>query len=171
MDITFEESVEFVRVGQGEDNRTLLLRLKAQARPQAAAAAAPTAPSPPASNDPVAMLASAKAMLAAQDYDGAIALLNQVLNLPPNDASQEAQELIGQVREALGSDDRARAEYQLYLKLYPDGPGAERARARLAGLDLPEAEAVASGRTAPAPGHDLGQRVELLLRRQLAHSH
>ena len=150
LDITFEESVEFVRVGQGEDNRTLLLRLKAQARPQPAAAAAPTAPIPPASNDPVAMLASAKAMLAAQDYDGAIALLNQVLNLPPNDASQEAQELIGQVREALGSDDRARAEYQLYLKLYPDGPGAERVRARLAGLDLPEAEAVASGR-APRP--------------------
>lgn len=66
------------------------------------------------------------------------------------DASQEAQELIGQVREALGSSDRARAEYQLYLKLYPDGDGAARVRERLAALDLPEAEAVAGG-SAPRP--------------------
>lgn len=159
LDITFESPVEFVRIGQGADNRTMVVSLKAQAHampeaapsePAPAAAAAPAVPAPGPEAGPVAMLASAKAMMGKQDYDGAIALLNQILNLPPNDASQEAQELIGQVREALGGADRARAEYTLYLKLYPDGEGAERVRARLAGLDLPEAQAVAGG-NAPRP--------------------
>ena len=147
LDINFEAPVEFVRIGQGSDNRSLVLQLRAQA-PAAAAPAAP--PVAAATDDPLAMLAQGKEALARQDYDSAIALLNRILNLPPNGASQEAQELIGQVREALGSNDRARAEYQLYLKLYPDGDGAARVRERLAALDLPEAQAVAGGR-APRP--------------------
>lgn len=145
LDINFEAPVEFVRIGQGSDNRSVVLQLKAQAP----AVVPPTAPVA-ATDDPAMMLAQGKEALGRQDYDGAIALLNRILNLPPNAASQEAQELIGQVREALGSNDRARAEYQLYLKLYPDGEGAARVRERLAALDLPEAQAVAGGR-APRP--------------------
>jgi tetratricopeptide (TPR) repeat protein len=152
LDVTFESPVEFIRIGQGPDNRSLLLVLKSQA--PLAEVSMPQQPAAPTSTAPGGMLAEAKAALAKQDYDNAIALLNRILNLPPNDESQEAQELIGQVREALGSTDRARAEYQLYLKLFPDGPGAERVRARLAGLDLPEAQAVAGGR-APRPRQTL----------------
>jgi tetratricopeptide (TPR) repeat protein len=147
LDINFEAPVEFLRIGQGSDNRSLVLQLRAQAPVPVAPAAPPAAA---ASDDPLIMLAQAREDLARQDYDGAIALLNRILNLPPNAASQAAQELIGQVREALGSNDRARAEYQLYLKLYPDGDGAARVRDRLAALDLPEAQAVAGGR-APRP--------------------
>jgi tetratricopeptide (TPR) repeat protein len=152
LDVTFDAPVEVIGVGQigrSADNRSIVLQLKAQ---EAAPAAQPSEPAAATSTatEPVAMLADAKAALGRQDYDSAIALLNRILNLPPNDASQEAQELIGQVREALGGSDRARAEYQLYLKLYPEGPGADRVRERLAALDLPEAKAVAGG-SAPRP--------------------
>ena len=155
LDITFEAPVEVIgvgQIGQSADNRSIVLRLKAQAPlvPETTTEPPPTAAAPSTATEPVGMLADARAALGRQDYDAAIDLLNRVLNMPPNDASQEAQELIGQVREALGSSDRARAEYQLYLKLYPEGDGAERVRARLAALDLPEAQAVAGG-SAPRP--------------------
>ena len=52
----------------------------------------------------------------------AVLALNRALNLPPNAYSQEAQELIGIARERNGEIAKALAEYQLYLKLYPDGP-------------------------------------------------
>ena len=38
--------------------------------------------------------------------------------------SQEAQEFIGFAREKDGDAARARAEYELYLQLYPDSPAA-----------------------------------------------
>lgn len=144
LDVTFSAPIEITsvgQIGQSADNRSIVLRLKAQAPPSAT----PPAAAPSTASEPLPMLADARAALGRQDYDAAIALLNRILNLPPNDASQDAQELIGQVREALGSTDRARAEYQLYLKLYPDSEGAARVRERLAALDLPEAEAVAGG--------------------------
>jgi hypothetical protein len=65
--------------------------------------------------------------------------LNRLLNLPPNRYSQEAQELAGVARERNGEFAKARAEYELYLKLYPEGDGARRARERLAALPAPGA--------------------------------
>lgn len=149
LDVNFESPVELIRVGQAEDNRSIVLTLKSETLAPASAISPATT-----DNTPAALLAQARTEMAAQRYDAAVASLNRILNLPPNEASQEAQELIGQVREALGGIDRARAEYQLYLKLYPEGPGAERVRERLAGLDLPEAQAVAGGR-APRPSQTL----------------
>ena len=148
LDLTFDAPVEIEFVGQGSDIRSLVLRLHAGQPNLAQAPIAGATPTVSNATEPAGMLKDAQAALARQDYDGAITLLNQVLNLPPNAASQEAQELIGQVREALGGTDRARAEYTLYLKLYPEGAGAERVRARLAALNLPQAEAVAGGATA-----------------------
>jgi len=67
----------------------------------------------------------------------AIQNLSQLLQLPPNRQSQEAQELIGVAEERVGNAPRARKEYELYLKLYPEGPGADRVRQRLASLNTP----------------------------------
>jgi tetratricopeptide (TPR) repeat protein len=64
----------------------------------------------------------------------AIDFLNRVLNLPPTRAAQEAQELIGRARELNGESGKARAEYELYLKLYPATPGATRVKQLLANL-------------------------------------
>jgi tetratricopeptide (TPR) repeat protein len=74
------------------------------------------------------------------DFEQAVSVLNRLLNLPPNPWSQEAQEMIGVARLQLGESAKAKAEFELYLKLYPDGPGAARVRQQLGVLAvLPEA--------------------------------
>lgn len=88
------------------------------------------------------LLADARAALEAQEYAKAIDILNRVLNLPPNRFSREAQELAGVARERNKEFPKAKAEYELYLKLYPDGEDAARVRRRLAGLDTGEKEAL-----------------------------
>lgn len=80
-----------------------------------------------------ALTEAKKALREAQTVQ-AINLLNRILNLPPTKAAQEAQELIGQAREANGEIAKARAEYELYLKLYPSTSGADRVAKRVATL-------------------------------------
>jgi len=77
------------------------------------------------------LLAQGRAAMDKNDLDQAVGLFNQLLNLPPNLASQDGQELIGVARARLGDVTRARAEFELYLKLYPTGPGADRVRREL----------------------------------------
>jgi hypothetical protein len=76
----------------------------------------------------------AREALESANFDEAVVRLNRLLNLPPNPWSQEAQELIGIAREQLGETTKAKAEMELYLKLYPDGAGAQRVRQQLAAL-------------------------------------
>ena len=64
----------------------------------------------------------------------AVQLFNELLNLPPNKYSQDAQEFIGLARERNGEIAKAEVEYKLYLKLYPNTEGAERVRQRLLNL-------------------------------------
>jgi len=77
----------------------------------------------------------ARTALADRKLEEAIDALNQLLLLPPNSQSQEAQELIGLAWERAGDQRRARVEYELYLKLYPEGEGAQRVAQRLASLE------------------------------------
>ncbi len=99
------------------------------------APAAPATPAP-AADDPsaAALLADARAALARGDAPGAVELLSKLLDLPPNASSREAQALIGDARKAAGDARRARSEYDVYLKLHPDGPEADHVRAALATL-------------------------------------
>jgi len=84
-----------------------------------------------------ALMPKAQKALNAGNYELAINSFNQILLLPPNKYSQEAQELIGVARERNGELAKAKAEYDLYLKLFPDGPGADRVRQQLAQLKMP----------------------------------
>jgi tetratricopeptide (TPR) repeat protein len=85
------------------------------------------------------LMAAGRAAIKAGKYEDALDAFNQLLILPPNAQSQEAQELIGLAREQIGQFDKAKAEYELYLKLYPEGEGAQRVRQRLAHLaEAPE---------------------------------
>ena len=86
----------------------------------------------------------ARAALEAGEFERAVVLLNRLLNLPPNAWSEEAQEQIGLARERLDEIAKAKAEYELYLKLYPDGPGANRIRQRLAALSAAPATVAAA---------------------------
>jgi tetratricopeptide (TPR) repeat protein len=135
VDLRFAEPVSVSRVGLGTDNRSLVAVVQKRGL-GITPTATYTAPPPAGSGDPTAMLASARSAISAGKYEDAVALLNQILNLPPNAASPDAQELIGNAREGLGENDRARAEYELYLKLFPDLPGAQRVKDRVAVIGI-----------------------------------
>lgn len=123
----------------------------------AAAAPAAAAPEPPpvvASEEiekrAAALMASGREALTAQKYEAAVNALNQLLLLPPNSQSRDAQELIGVAWERAGSPARAKTEYELYLRLFPQGEGAQRVAQRLASLDF-GAAATPALRQAGAP--------------------
>jgi tetratricopeptide (TPR) repeat protein len=98
----------------------------------------PSAPAPSAAPDTeqkaAGLLTQARTALEGNDNLRAIDLLNELLNLPPTTASREAQELIGVARERQGDAGKARAEYDLFLKLYPAGVDTNRVKQRLAAL-------------------------------------
>jgi hypothetical protein len=73
--------------------------------------------------------------------------LNQVLSLPPNSQTETAQALMGEAREMSGELNKAKLEYQLYLKQYPQGKHVARVKERLAGLgkEVAQAELAARG--------------------------
>lgn len=102
---------------------------------------APEAPDTDVDRQARALMDKARAALASGDNAAAIAALNQLLLLPPNKFSQDAQELLGLARERAGDIEQARKEYELYLKLFPNGEGANRVRQRLASLAPPPAQA------------------------------
>lgn len=97
------------------------------------------------------LLAAARKALEAGEDAPAIDSLNKLLRLPPNSLSRDGQELMGFARERAGEVAKARAEYELYLKLYPEGAGAARVRARLAALAAAPVTTAAAARRARPP--------------------
>lgn len=80
------------------------------------------------------LLRSAQSAYDGGNYESAIASLNQLLNLPPNASSRRAQELAGLARLNAGDTARAAAEFDVFLKLYPQGADSDRVRQLLASL-------------------------------------
>lgn len=89
----------------------------------------------------------ARRAMAAKDGPTAVNRLNRVLGLPSNSQTEPAQALIGEARELNGEIAKARAEYELYLRLFPKGAAAARVRERLAAL--PKESAVPLARPLP----------------------
>ena len=83
-----------------------------------------------------------RAALTSGDNEKAVQIFNALLNLPPNKQSQEAQEMVGVARERNGEISKAKAEFEHYLKAYPDGEGAVRVQQRLAALAQATAQVV-----------------------------
>lgn len=158
--VEFSSEVEY-SVTPGGDGRSFVIAIKPDTGEQASAALPlPLLPSvlppvaeaaPGAAGEAVATDAAATdfnqqayaAMLAgrdalsAKDFPAAIEAFNKVLSLPPNQYSQDAQEWVGVARERAGQVEKAKVEYELYLKLYTAGPGVQWVKRRLAGLALP----------------------------------
>jgi SPOR domain len=87
---------------------------------------------PPLPDDERArILREARSALQKHQYPEAVDLLSRLLHQPEYPARVDAQELIGLVRERAGQLAQAKAEYEEYLRRYPNGPGAERVRSRL----------------------------------------
>jgi tetratricopeptide (TPR) repeat protein len=95
-----------------------------------AVAAGPTDPSL-ADDERAKILRDAHAALEKHLYPQAIDMLSRLLRQPEYPARAETQELMGLVRERAGQLAQAKAEYQEYLRRYPDGAGAARIRGRL----------------------------------------
>lgn len=86
-------------------------------------------------SDPIAaLMEEGRQAVANGDYPRAIRIYTKVLATPEHVASQDALEFLGLARERNGQEAHAKAEYENYLRLYPDGPGSERVKQRLAGL-------------------------------------
>jgi tetratricopeptide (TPR) repeat protein len=103
------------------------------------------------SEEAAALVAGAEEAFAEQNYDRAIQLLTNALQLPANPSTPRALELLGLLRERKGQEAQARAEYEEYLRRYPKGEAADRVNQRLAALGSAPAQTQvlrdASGRT------------------------
>ncbi|MBI5006935.1 MAG: hypothetical protein HZB95_07385 [Nitrosomonadales bacterium] len=149
--------VEFAReaeysVAPGKDNRTLLVTIRPQKRPVSTGALPllptikPEAAAPAATataeqttiaetnKQARALMVQGRDALAAKNNEAAVEAFNKLLLLPPNDFTQDAQEWVGVARERADQKERAKIEYELYLRLYRDDEGAARVAQRLAGL-------------------------------------
>lgn len=91
----------------------------------------------------------ARQALAGKDPALAINRLNRILGLPRNSQTEPAQALIGEAREMNGEYLKAKAEYDLYLKLFPGGPAAPRVKERLAALPKDAAARAAAPKPLP----------------------
>ncbi|NQD37263.1 hypothetical protein HPT27_09510 [Permianibacter sp. IMCC34836] len=94
------------------------------------------------------LMQAALAAMTAGEQSKALELLNQLLNLPPNAQSEDAQELIGVTRERLGERDRAIIEYELFLRLYPTSERRNRVEQRLSQLKANAAPKIATDSSA-----------------------
>lgn len=113
------------------------------------AAAAPVASGPEVEAQAAKLMAVANAANDRGDYQDAITALDSLLNLPPNTRTRKAQEQIGITRLKAGDNQRARGEFETFLKLYPSGEDSEQIRQYL--VNLPAESTVAKRRTGADP--------------------
>ncbi|MBK9574441.1 MAG: hypothetical protein IPO43_17815 [Rhodoferax sp.] len=148
--IRFSEPTKFrIRAGQHWQPRSIEIVLEGLGTAlDAANAARPSPPpvttlaAPPAASADLdakaaGLLAAAEAAHDRADYALAIDQVNRLLELPANASSRRGQELIGLSRLKMGDKVRARSEFEVFLKLYPSGPDAERVQQQLASLGKP----------------------------------
>lgn len=95
-------------------------------------------------------LKRAQEMMRRKDYVVAIQLLTRLTEQPEFPQRAEAQELLGLARERNGQLAHAKAEYEEYLRRYPDGDAADRVSKRLRAITFAASPASAQARTAAA---------------------
>ena len=154
--IEFSREAEY-SVEAGKDKRSLLITIRPEKRPVAtgplpflpavrALGAVPANPTPEvaalaeSNKQAHELMSQGREALNAKKNAEAVDAFNKLLLLPPNDYSQDGQEWIGVARERSDQADKARVEFELYLRLYPEGEGAARVAQRLAGLSGHDAD-------------------------------
>lgn len=81
-----------------------------------------------------ALMAEARTTMLSGELSRAVQLYTKVLRAPSHDRHAEAQEMLGLAREKNGQVAHAKAEYQRYLSMYPEGDAVARVQQRLAVL-------------------------------------
>ena len=81
-------------------------------------------------------LKQAKDAVRRKQYDTAVPLLTKLLEQPEFPGRADALELLGLAHERSGQLAHAKADYEDYLRRYPQGPGADRVRKRQRALAL-----------------------------------
>lgn len=94
------------------------------------------------------LVAQARVAMDKHDYKTAVTVLTRLQRQPEFPDRASAQELLGLARERSGELAHAKAEYEEYLRRYPNGEAAERVALRLRTLRNAEARA-RTGREAP----------------------
>jgi tetratricopeptide (TPR) repeat protein len=87
----------------------------------------------------------AKQLFGKKDYAGAIPLLTRLLEQPEHPRRAESQELLGLARERSRQIAHAKAEYEEYLRRYPEGPAVDRVQERLRALRLAARKSIGLG--------------------------
>jgi tetratricopeptide (TPR) repeat protein len=123
------------KVRLGDDNHSIIIKVPLLNKPQAVFIEPTfTVAAPPEGATSKDLLRAGKAAMTAGEYENATQIFNRLLLLPPDENSQEAQELVGNARDKNGDFTKAKVEYELYLKLYPTGEGATRVTERLTAI-------------------------------------
>jgi tetratricopeptide (TPR) repeat protein len=81
--------------------------------------------------DQAKLVADARAAMSARDFPKAIGLLTKLQRQPEFPQRAAMQELLGLAHERAGQLAHAKAEYQEYLRRYPNGEAADRVARRL----------------------------------------
>jgi hypothetical protein len=155
--VEFRREAEYT-VSMGRDGRSILVAIKIDKILPSTEADLPYLPEvkplPATATDinkhASALMLQGRNALAASDNFAAIDAFNKLLLLPPNDYTQDGQEWVGVARERAGLQDKAKVEYELYLKLYPSGEDFARVKNRLLRLGTkPPTPSVTAERPAP----------------------
>jgi hypothetical protein len=99
-----------------------------------------------------ALMVDAREAMSAKQDDRALQLLGRINEAGDSKVRAEALELLGVVRERKGHMAHARAEFEQYLKLFPNGDGAARVRQRLVLMDGKEKAAFDQTKVLPKNG-------------------
>lgn len=145
--VNFTREVEY-SVAMGKDNQSVLITIQPVKR-QAASGALPVLPTvmplaaqtgklteeqsrmAEVNKQAFELMTKGRDALAAKNNEGAVDAFNKLLLLPPNDYTQDGQEWVGVARERAGQPEKAKIEYDLYLRLYQEGEGAARVAQRM----------------------------------------
>ena len=147
MILRFKQDVEF-DVRNSADLRTVIILVKVEkpAEPKPEVVPAPQVEAvPPILEMPIPDLSAGDPRLAElmdeaggamidRNFRRAIQIYTKIAANSRTVFRRDAQELLGLARERNKQLAHAKAEYEKYLKLYPEGPGSDRVRQRLSGL-------------------------------------
>jgi len=98
------------------------------------------------------LMRDARRAMTSGEISRAIQIYTKVLQQPNNENHREAQEYLALARERNGQVAHAKAEYERYLDVYPEGEDAERVRQRLTAL-----LATSTGVSGPAGSAQMAQ--------------